>query len=352
MVIAIHRIKITTTVYIALLLAFALVACETANRNTLEQAEDQGMVWPSPPDAPRVAYVTSFSTPADLGIRKSFAAWVSEIISGSSTVHLIRPMAIAVTPDGTIYVADPGAEGVHRFDTKDGKYQLIRGEQGRILPSPVALAAGPSGEIYITDSQLSALFVVEPGTTEAVRMPLQATLAQPTGVALEPASGRLFVVDTGDHKVKVFARDGAFLMSFGHRGSGAGEFNFPTMIWRNKLGQYLVTDTLNFRIQIFDADGRYLGQFGQIGDATGHHAQPKGIASDSEGHIYVVDSLFHSVQLFDPFGTYLLTLGQQGHERGEFWLPTGIYIGERDTIFVADSYNKRVQVFRYLGGAP
>jgi DNA-binding beta-propeller fold protein YncE len=299
-----------------------------------------------------VAFVTSFSQPQDLGIGKGFMERLTELLTGPSDVRLIRPMAVAVVGAGVIYVADPGAKGVHRFDTEAGRYRLIRRDDDQPLPSPVGLAAGPVGEVYVSDSQLSALFMIEPGADEAVSMELEGLLDQPTGVSFDAATGRIFLVDTGSHQVKVFARDGALLSSFGRRGGGPGEFNFPTMIWQNHEGHLLVVDSLNFRIQVFDIAGRYLREFGEVGDGSGRHARPKGVASDRHGHIYVVDSLFHTMQVFDPVGLYLSQVGRQGRDWGEFWLPTGIFIDEGDTIYVADSRNQRVQVFRYIGATP
>ncbi len=335
-----------------ILLTLVLTACTTVVTPPAEQDAAQRLVWPPLPAEPRIAFVSSFSSPDELGIRKSLFQRLGEFLGGASEVHLVRPMAIVVDPAGVIYVADPGVEGIHQFDKKAGRYRLIRGKKGRPLPSPVALAVGPAGEVYVSDSRLSAVFVIEPGATEALLVPLKALIAQPTGIALDPGSGRLYLVDTGSHQVKVFARDGAFLKSFGQRGTGDGEFNFPTMIWRDDKGRLLIADSMNFRIQVFDESGRFLRKFGKVGDGTGQHAQPKGIAADSEGHIYVVDSLFHTLQLFDPQGRFLLNVGRQGKARGEFWLPTGIFIGEQNTIYVADSYNGRVQIFRYVGAAP
>jgi DNA-binding beta-propeller fold protein YncE len=342
-----------------------LAACEEVVRDPLKLEDrgklaDQGkksdqhdqLVWPHPPAEPKLAYVLSFSRPADLGIKKGLVQQLGELISGPRNIHLVRPMAIAVGPAGEIYVADPGVQGVHKFDMAASSYQLIQRENGRTLPSPVALTIGPDGEVYVSDSLLAGLFVIGPGAKEAVPLPLKVLIAQPTGVAVDPRNGRIYLVDTGDHKVKVFSRDGTFLKNFGRRGTGDGEFNFPTMIWRNENGHFLITDSMNFRIQVFDENGQFLYKFGQPGSVTGTHAQPKGIATDSEGHVYVVDSLFHTMQVFDPLGQFLLNIGRQGQGKGEFWLPTGIFIGKGNTIYVADSFNARIQIFRYIEGTP
>jgi len=138
----------------------------------------------------------------------------------------------------------------------------------------------------------------------------------------------------------------AVLQTIGRRGTGPGEFNYPTALTLSR-GQLYVVDAMNFRIQALTPDGQFVRSFGQLGNRTGTMNRPKGIAADSDGHLYVVDALFETVQVFDPEGRLLYYFGATGRGPGEFVLPAGIYIGPRDTIYVADSYNRRVQVFRY-----
>lgn len=291
-----------------------------------------------------------FSRPDDLGIKKGFFRRLVDIVFGESEARLVRPMAV-VTVGKTLYVADPGANGVHRFDLENGDYELIRAENEGLLPSPVGLARGANGEVYVADSQLAKVFLIRPGSKLATPVVLRATLDRPTGIAYDASSGRLFVVDTAGHRVNVFERDGSLAASIGRRGTDDGEFNYPTLIWLAPHDRLYVTDSLNFRVQIFDRSGRYLGKFGNSGDGTGDLPRQKGVATDSYGHVYIVDSLFHAVQIFSESGRLLLSIGALGGQRGEFRLPTGIFIGEDNYVYVADSYNRRVQVFRYVGGA-
>ena len=328
-------------------IALMLSACAKPMQ---EPAGEPSLVWPPEPDAPRVAFVRAFSRPADLGISKGFFQRLTDILFGGTESRLVRPMAV-VAVDGALYVADPGARGVHRFDLARGAYQLIGAAGGGPLPSPVGLARGAQGEVCVTDSALGGVFVIRPGAKVAAPVPLHAKLRQPTGIAFDPAAGLLYVVDTPLHAVHVFRRDGTLEATFGQRGTGDGEFNYPTLIWRTPQGTLYLTDSLNFRVQVFDGHGRFLGKFGRPGDGMGDLARHKGVATDRYGHVYVVDALFHAVQIFDDSGRLLLSVGALGRDRGEFWLPTGIFIGEDDTIYVADSYNQRVQVFRYVGGA-
>jgi DNA-binding beta-propeller fold protein YncE len=294
--------------------------------------------------------VRAISSPADLGLTKNFFVRVFEFVFGEEPQRLVRPMAV-VDVAGVLYVADPGAKGVHRFDRPAATYRLLHEKGDAGLPSPVGLAVGPNGDVYVTDSVLGAVFVLRPGADFATRLPLTGTLKQPTGIAFDAVGKQLFVSDTYEHVIKVFALDGAFLKTIGRRGEGDGEFNFPTMLWCSEVGQLLVTDSLNFRTQIFDLSGKFISKFGKLGDGSGDAPRQKGVATDRYGHIYVVDSLLHAVQIFETSGKFLLSFGGLGQAPGEFWLPTGVFVTADNMIYVTDSYNRRVQVFKYAGAS-
>ena len=328
-------------------LALAIAACAPAAPRPEDLAP---LVFPEPPDAPRVAYVTAITHPEDAGIRKGLGDYLAAFVFGATHNRLVRPMAV-VESRGAVFVADPGAHGVHRFDRAAGRYDLIGLEDGGGLPSPVGLARGRDGEVYVADSALPAVLVIRPGSRKAVRLALP-PLEQPTGIAYDDASGRLIVVDTRAHALKAFNADGTLHRAWGARGSGDGEFNYPTQLWRDREGLLYITDSLNYRVQVLDRDGRFLRKFGRAGDGAGDFMRQKGLATDSHGHLYIVDALLNAIQIFDPAGELLLSVGDLGRGRGEFWLPAGIFISEDDTIYVADSYNRRIQVFRYIGGTP
>jgi DNA-binding beta-propeller fold protein YncE len=307
-----------------------------------------GLAWPSPPASAQIVFVRSISSPQDLGLTKNFFVRLFEFVFGEETQRLVRPMAV-VDVAGVLYVADPGAKGVHRFDRPAKRYSLMRGEGNTSLPSPVGLTVGPNGTVYVTDSVLGAVYVLKPGAEYATRLNLAGTLRQPTGIAFDPVGNQLFVSDTFEHCIKVYGLDGSQVRTLGRRGDGDGEFNFPTMLWRNDAGQLLVADSLNFRTQIFALDGRFISKFGKLGDGSGDAPRQKGVATDRYGHIYLIDSLLHAVQIFDASGRLLLSFGGLGQALGEFWLPTGVFVDADNMIYVTDSYNRRVQVFKYVG---
>ena len=335
---------------ITLLSAVLLVVACTPTHKTINFNNGSELVWPSQPARPRIVYVASFSHPDHFGIKKDFFSWLGELFTGEEERRLIRPMSITQTSNNVLFVADPGVKGIHRFDLKNKRYSLIRLSEGKVLPSPVGMAVDKDDNVYVVDSELAQLFKIENDKNEAVAVSLNETLAQPTSVAIDTNNNSLYITDTAAHQVKQFSLDGKLKSVIGKRGTGEGEFNYPTMIWKDKLGQLYVTDSLNFRIQIFDRDGKFIQKFGKQGGGSGELSRPKGVATDSKGHVYVVDGLFHVFQLFDSKGQFLLHVGGQGQDKGEFWLPSGIFINDKNMIYVADSHNQRVQVFSYIGG--
>lgn len=334
---------------IVLLCSLLLTACASQPQIA---ATEPTPVWPAPPETPRIAYVQSFSTPEDLGISKGFFTKVFEFVAGKSDLRLIRPMAVAVTAGGAIYVADPGSHGVQLFDKKQQLHRLIQRKDNLPLPSPIGLALDPQGDVFVTDSVLGQIFVIKAGGIIAEAIPLETPIQQPTGIAFDPLAKHLYVVDTTGHQIRIVTPDGKQIAAFGKRGNGNGEFNYPTMLWRDKDGHLYVADSLNFRIQIFDSEGKFLGLFGHHGDSTGDLSHPKGITTDRDGHVYVLDSMHHALQIFNRDGEVLLSIGSRGRGPGEFWLPAGAFMTGDDDLYIADSYNQRIQLLHYLGDKP
>ena len=335
-------------------IALVLTSCATPPTDTTDASSPTpNLVWPEPPEKPRVQFVRSVGKPEDLGFSKNIFTRVFEAIFGGPQEQLVRPMAVVDTGD-VLFVADPGVRGVHRFDRKAGDYTLLRQRDDQALLSPVGMALGEGGAVYVTDSALKVVFVIKPGAEFAEPLALTEPLKQPTGIAYDAATKRLFVTDTGAHTIVVLDQSGKQLAKIGERGEQPGQFNYPTYTWLDTKGRLFVTDSLNFRTQIIDTRpdtlGKVLGAFGTMGDNRGEAPRQKGIALDSFGHVYVTDSLLSAIQIFSDSGQFLLPIGGLGQGIGEFWLPAGIFIGKDDTIYVADAYNQRIQVFRYIGG--
>jgi DNA-binding beta-propeller fold protein YncE len=338
-----HRFSVVLIAFVAL----ALIGCTVSQQ--VSPFDDHGRAWPAPPDAARIQYVTQFSGPADLGIRPSFLTRLVGMAAGSEGGTMLRPMSVVATPDGQIiYVADPDARCVHRFDLGRGRYDCLTVDPEGMLLSPVGLAIAPDGKIFVADSAMDVVLVASQSDKGLQPLALTPAPEQPTGLAIA-ASGELFVTSTASHTVRRYDPAGRLVREYGGRGSGSGEMNFPTYLWLGLSTELLVTDTMNFRVQRLDTEDGVLGMFGKAGDGTGSLARPKGVAMDRHGHIYVMDGMHHAMQIFNREGQLLLAVGEQGQSAGQFWLPGGVFVTAEGLIFVADSYNRRVQVFRYVG---
>ena len=71
-----------------------------------------------------------------------------------------------------------------------------------------------------------------------------------------------------------------FLLTWGKKGIGAGEFHFPIGIAITAGDVILITDHYNHRVQKFDRDGKLLGHFMVL-------PNPGGIAIDKNGNVYL-----------------------------------------------------------------
>jgi len=303
------------------------------------------LVWPEPPDPPRVELLAVFARPSDLGIERSIWRRLASLISGDGETQMVRPTGIAAA--GTqLAVADPGAGVVQILDLArhDALALTACGETSFGEPVAVAFLADHT---YVADAGQARIFFFTADGACAGSWRL-ADGSRPAGLAADPTRARLYVADAGAHQVLGFDPQGTEVLRFGSRGVGPGEFNYPTWLATDTDGNLFVTDALNFRVQIFDPSGTPLAQFGSHGDSSGEVARPKGVGVDRDGHIYLVDALFDAVQIFDREGHYLMVFGGRGVEPGSFWLPSGVAVAG-DRIYVADSYNRRVQVFRFLG---
>ncbi|MDP3149589.1 MAG: 6-bladed beta-propeller [Ignavibacteria bacterium] len=312
--------------------------CSAAKDTSKEEKE---LVWPLPPEQPRIKYLRSLSD------RKSIEGSQSKILESllgeEKSDALQKPYGVIAAED-KVYITESTGGRVFIFDLKNSKLSFISGS----LTMPIGIAADSAGNVYISDVIQKAVLVFNPKGEMILSFGSEGGMENPAGIAADNTRKRIYVVDSKAHKVKVYSLNGKFLFEFGKRGIEDGEFNFPTNIALDKEGKIYVVDTINARVEVFDAEGKYLWKFGSLGDSFGQFTRPKGIAVDSRGNIYVVDAAFNNFQIFNNEGKLLMHVGSFGTEPGNFWLPTGISVDNQDRIYVVDATNKRVQVFQLI----
>jgi sugar lactone lactonase YvrE len=190
---------------------------------------------------------------------------------------------------------------------------LVLGQAGSAqgqFQGPRALALAPDGSLYVADSLNNRIQHIAPdgqvlqawGTfaDAATGNAPGGTFNEPWGVAVAP-DGSVYVADTWNYRIQKFTSDGQFVKMWGF-GPAMGQDGFygPRGLAVDSLGRLFVADTGNKRIVIFDADGNYLAEFGTPGMSLGQLDEPVAVALDASGNVYVTDTWNQRIQVFAP----------------------------------------------------
>ena len=303
---------------------------------------DVGPVWPPPPAEARVVWVGELDC-ASLEKHRGFLGRVARIVGGGSEGEKVGLPFDLLVDGETVYMTCQDFPALIAVDPEKGKFRIFECKD-RPMVTPVAVAGGGQA-VYVSDSSQGVVYRLagdrfEPWVTKG--------LVRPTGLACSSDGKMVYVVDTGDHSLKIFDVEGEMVKEPLSRGEGDAGLNFPT--FAAVVGrEILVNDTLNYQIKRLDREGNLLASFGQEGVGPGTFARPKGVAVDHDGNVWVVDALSDNIQIFDESGRLLLVVGGRGRGKGEFWSPSGIAF-DGDLVYVADTFNNRIQILRYIGG--
>ena len=155
-------------------------------------------------------------------------------------------------------------------------------------------------------------------------------------------------VGSRDGCIFVFDRVGQLKNTIGSRGSGDGQFSFPSGI--SIKGDVLyVADTYNHRVQKLTSSGKFLHKFGQKGSGQGQFDRPWGVIIDSNNKLIVSDSYNHRIQIFNENGSWLLTIDGKGSGNHSFQSPWGLALDPQGNIHVAAIGSNTIKVFTKEG---
>ena len=307
-------------------------------------------VWPLPPDPPRVRWVRSISTEADLegGAGRAF---YRVFVPAGSEDQVANPTGVALSPDEKrLYVACGPRARVVEIDLERGRIRRIADAEGyrATFPSDVALDA--EGRLYVSDSSSSLVWVYDRDGKFTGQIG-KGKLTRPIGMALDRKRQVLYVVDGGeakgqDHKVEVFSLAGQHLRTIGKRGAAPGEFNFLSRAAVAPDGNLYVADTLNFRVQVFDPEGVLVGVFGSQGTGAGQFLKVKGLAFDAFGNLHVVDTEQGIIQILNPAHQPLMAYGGRAHRFEFMQSPGAVVIDSKNNIYVTEYATDRVNQYQ------
>jgi len=167
---------------------------------------------------------------------------------------------------------------------------------------------------------------------------------EPNGLTIL-SDGRIAVVDTNTHSVKVFSSLHQFEYSIGKPGGGKtdGCLLFPYRIAVIPDGSddlVVVQRHPRPQIQIFAANGTFKHRFGQ------HLQKPRALFIDELNQILVVESQLMLLHVFTQWGD---SVGR--HDLGQHLkFPTGVCaIAARNEIYISDNHLHCIQIFTYTG---
>ena len=346
-------------------------ATATAQKPAEKPQQDLSkLVWPEPPNIPRVRYTSyfagmKFDKEADTPGKKAKQTWMDRLAGTQSQdekvtiknfpFQLLGPYGMSVDSKGRLYVADQKVGAIFIFNTETKDTELIRNGFEAHFGLINSVAVDDDDRIFVSDGKLGKVLVFN--AKHQVQDQIKG-LVDPVGLAIDKENRLLYVVDTQQDQVLVYDADSLKpIRKIGTAGkkhtlTTPGDFALPTDVAVDKDGNIYVTDTLNWRVEIFDAEGKFISQFGKHCDAIGCFERPKGIAVDSDGHIWVVDTSLSLVQAYDRDGQLLGYVGGPGRLLGQFNDPVGIFIDQNNRMFVSEQYPwGRVQQFRYITDA-
>lgn len=358
---------------LAISLTATLAGC-AEKRLPLLTPPEPAIVWPAPPDEPRVRFAGQIVGSTDVHPTPTFGQAMDDLLHGPPPTSMLQtPYAVAVHADGVRFaIADTSAACVHVFNIAAQTYLRYEGAGSppRRFESPIAVAY-VGDALWVADSRVHGIARIAGGESTRGGEPAPWSgsasegsskkipgrlgerwigldqLKRPSGLAWCEKNRLVYVADSGGHAVLAFEESGSLSVQFGSQGTGPGQFNCPAqMVCQNDA--IWVIDALNSRVQRLALDGTPISMFGRKGDAAGDLVLPKGLAISRDGNLWIVDAQFENVQAFTPDGKLLMALGEEGHGPGQFWLPAGACVDGRNRLWIADSYNRRVQVFQLL----
>ena len=120
----------------------------------------------------------------------------------------------------------------------------------------------------------------------------------------------IWVLDRKAHQVFKFTNDGKELVmsvgTFQVPGDTKGHFNMPADITFLPEGSFYVADGFgNNRVVKYDKDGNYLLEWGSKGTGPGQFNLVDAVTVDAERRVYVTDRRNGRIQIFDEYGKYL-----------------------------------------------
>ena len=263
---------------------------------------------------------------------------------------LDQPSDLAVAPNRYIYIVDGANNRIVATDS-DGRLKFTFGKEGLgkgEFKYPLGIDISDSGKVFIADSgnhriqvfdlkgNFLSMFSVRRGSNEKP--------SDPADILVGNIRNYLYISDNDNHKIKVYKQDGTFQFEWGRFGEGEGEFRYTGILSSNKANEVFVVDVINTRVQKFDPWGKFITDIGSWGVLPGNFFRPKGVAVDRKNRVYVTDSYMGAIQVFTDLGRFIGVICENNKKK-EFVTPVGIVIDKNDRVLAIEMRANKITVF-------
>jgi DNA-binding beta-propeller fold protein YncE len=263
-----------------------------------------------------------------------------------NSLPLAQPQALAIDPEGQVFVVDTGNHRVLKFDHAGNFVSAIGGfgwsrEQ---FDRPLDITAKTGLDVFIADYNNERIerydtklnYISSFYSDAAVSATLQ--FGFPGGVDIS-RHGELFICDREHDRILKLNIRGEPDLSFGDFNTGEGQLQLPAKIEISLNDFVYVSDQTANEIVVFDYYGNYLSRFGK--EVLN---QPNGLTWSADGKLYIADSGNHRVVVFNKEQQLIFSWGERGEKIGAFNQPLDVAVF-KNQIYVLDSGNRRIQVF-------
>jgi DNA-binding beta-propeller fold protein YncE len=192
------------------------------------------------------------------------------IMEFASNGKFIRSWGDGLFSEGKIWFI-PEAD---RSETRS-RYSVVYGPAGCASCGAHAVRVDPQGNIWVVDAAGNVVRKMNRDGRELMTLGARGSAGTtpykfnlPTDVAFAP-TGELYISDGygGAHVVK-FSRDGRYILDWGTRGKGPGQFGLPHNLVADAEGRVYVTDRDNQRVEVFDSSGKFLTEWSGTGGVS------------------------------------------------------------------------------------
>ncbi len=263
---------------------------------------------------------------------------------GTGKGELDTPMGIAVDPNGNVLVADTNNGRIEKF-SPTGAFLSIIGTKGSghgQLGEPNGIAIDHVGNIYVAEvaSNHRVQKLAPDGVFIAEWKGPALGFYGPRRIAIGPDDS-VYAVDQGHTRIVKFNPDGQVLEVWGSKGNGDGQFDDPTSVAVDPTtNRVYVADPRNKRIQVFDANGKFLTKW--LIPEWGQPAGFEDLAIDSKGgRVYASSVNIDAVLIFDLNGNRIGTLTPKPPNKLDG--PSALALADRK-LYVLNMHGNRVSV--------